>query len=253
LHQQRTRAWRRCQRLKYIRKRSLPTPHYSCRQPLIRGKLSKTKVWPAYCRPLRYHAYLSKNWKFIYLRSNKLARAAQLGQEYPRKHWRSLLDDVFLDEELNMVGITDDDPFDLSRFAIAQEGVYPRVLSELKNGQKKTHWIWYIFPQIEGLGESETSKFYAIKSREEAREYLNHPLLGKRLLECSEAVLAIAGRSVTEIFAFPDDLKLQSSMTLFASFSEPNSIFIRVLEKYFSGEQDVKTLQILEKLELDRH
>ncbi|MGK7927475.1 MAG: DUF1810 domain-containing protein [Spirulina sp.] len=148
-----------------------------------------------------------------------------------------------------MVESSDDDPFDLERFAIAQEGIYPQVLSELKSGQKRTHWMWYIFPQIEGLGASETSQFYAIKNPEEARAYLDHPLLGKRLLECSQAVLAIQGRSVSEIFAFPDDLKLKSSMTLFARFSEKNSIFFRILEKYFSGKQDVKTLQLLEKLD----
>ncbi len=148
-----------------------------------------------------------------------------------------------------MVESSYDDPFDLERFAIAQEGVYSQVLSELKSGQKRTHWMWYIFPQIEGLAASETSQFYAIKSPEEARAYLAHPLLGKRLLECSQAVLAIQGRSVSEIFAFPDDLKLKSSMTLFARFSEKNSIFFRILEKYFSGEQDVKTLQLLDKLD----
>ncbi|MEM9544021.1 MAG: DUF1810 domain-containing protein [Cyanobacteria bacterium P01_E01_bin.42] len=148
-----------------------------------------------------------------------------------------------------MVGITDGDPLDLNRFTIAQEGVYPRVLAELAGGRKRTHWIWYIFPQIVGLGESETTKFYAIKSKEEVREYLEHPILGKRLRECTEAVLAIQGRSISEIFAFPDDLKLKSSMTLFADFAEENSPFCRVLEKYFAGERDEKTLEILAKLD----
>ena len=151
-----------------------------------------------------------------------------------------------------MVGITDDDPLDLNRFTLAQEGVYPRVLMELERGQKQTHWMWYIFPQIAGLGESETATFYAIKSHEEARQYFNHPILGKRLLECSEAVFAIQGRSVSDIFAFPDDLKLKSSMTLFAHFveenSKENSIFVRVLDKYFAGERDMKTIQLLEQL-----
>lgn len=148
-----------------------------------------------------------------------------------------------------MVGITDNDPLDLNRFTIAQEGVYPRVLAELESGRKRTHWMWYIFPQIAGLGESETTKFYAIKSRIEVGEYLDHPILGARLRECAEAVLAIQGRSVSEIFAFPDDLKLKSSMTLFAHFTEENSVFLRVLEKYFSGERDAKTIEFLEKLE----
>ncbi|MBP0018521.1 MAG: DUF1810 domain-containing protein [Cyanobacteria bacterium SBLK] len=148
-----------------------------------------------------------------------------------------------------MVGITDGDPLDLNRFTIAQEGVYPRVFAELESGRKRTHWMWYIFPQITGLGESETTKFYAIKSKEEVREYLAHPILGTRLRECAEVVLAVQGRSISEIFAFPDDLKLKSSMTLFANFTEENSVFLRVLEKYFSGERDARTIEILEQLE----
>lgn len=139
-------------------------------------------------------------------------------------------------------------PFDLGRFISAQEGIYERVLAELRRGQKRTHWIWFIFPQIDGLAHSATSKHYAIKSIEEARQYLNHPILGARLLECAEAVLAIEGRSVSEIFGYPDDLKLKSSMTLFAYVADPRSVFVRVLDKYFQGEQDVRTLDLLEKL-----
>jgi len=139
-----------------------------------------------------------------------------------------------------------DDPFDLSRFTRAQERIYDTVLAELRSGRKRTHWIWFIFPQIDGLGHSPTSKYYAIKSIEEARQYLNHPILGARLLECTEAVLAVEGRSVSEIFGYPDDMKLKSSMTLFASVAEnPHSVFISVLEKYFQGEQDDRTLQLL--------
>ena len=141
-----------------------------------------------------------------------------------------------------------DDPFDLSRFMRAQEGIYNRVLAELRAGQKRTHWMWFIFPQIDGLGHSTTSKHYAIKSKEEARQYLNHPVLGTRLLECAEVVFTIEGRSVSKIFGYPDDLKLKSSMTLFASVANPRSVFVRVLDKYFHGEQDVRTLQLLEKL-----
>jgi len=141
-----------------------------------------------------------------------------------------------------------DDLFELSRFTSAQENIYDRVLSEIRSGQKRTHWMWYIFPQIDGLGHSTTSKHYAIKSIEEARQYLNHPVLGTRLLECAEAVFAIEGRSVSEIFGYPDDLKLRSSMTLFASVEDPGSVFVRVLDKYFHGERDVRTLHILEKL-----
>jgi len=137
---------------------------------------------------------------------------------------------------------------DLSRFTIAQELIYDNVLAELRNGRKRTHWMWFIFPQIDGLGHSETAKHYAIKSIEEARQYLNHPVLGKRLLECAEAVFAIEGRSISEIFAYPDNLKLKSSMTLFAYVTAPDSMFDRVLDKYFNGERDALTLQLLEKL-----
>lgn len=140
------------------------------------------------------------------------------------------------------------DPFDLSRFTPAQERIYDRVLAELRSGQKRTHWMWYIFPQIDGLGHSTTTKHYAIKSIEEARQYLNHSVLGTRLLECAEAVLAVEGRSVSEIFGYPDDLKLKSSMTLFETVADKRSVFVRVLDKYFHGERDVRTLHLLEKL-----
>jgi uncharacterized protein (DUF1810 family) len=139
-------------------------------------------------------------------------------------------------------------PFDLGRFTSAQDGIYGRVLAELRRGQKRTHWMWFIFPQIDGLAHSTTSKHYAIKSIEEARQYLNHPVLGTRLLECAETVLAIEGRSISEIFGYPDDLKLKSSMTLFAHVADPRSVFVRILDKYFQGERDVRTLDLLEKL-----
>ena len=103
----------------------------------------------------------------------------------------------------------------------------------------------FIFPQIEGLGSSATSEYYAIKSRDEARAYLSHPLLGPRLLECTEAVLAIENRSVSDVFGFPDDLKLRSCMTLFAAVGSPGSVFERVLDRCFKGEHDLTTLQIL--------
>jgi len=140
------------------------------------------------------------------------------------------------------------DPFDLGRFASAQEGIYGSVLAELKRGQKRTHWMWFIFPQIDGLAHSTTSKYYAIKSIEEARKYLNHPVLGTRLLQCAETVLAVEGRSVSEIFGYPDDLKLKSSMTLFAYVADPRSVFVRILDKFFQGERDVRTLDLLEQL-----
>lgn len=137
-----------------------------------------------------------------------------------------------------------DEPFGLSRFTSAQARFYDRVLAELRSGQKRTHWMWYIFPQIDGLAYSTTSKYYAIKSIAEARQYLNHPVLGTRLLECAEVVFAIDGRSISEIFAFPDNLKLKSCMTLFACVAEPRSVFVRILDKYFHGERDVRTLQL---------
>ncbi len=141
-----------------------------------------------------------------------------------------------------------DDPFDLKRFISAQEGVYERVLSELKMGRKRTHWMWYIFPQIDGLGSSPTAKRYAIKSMEEARTYLDHPVLGARLLECTETVLAIKEGSADEIFGHPDNMKLKSCMTLFAAVSAPGSVFKHVLDKYFDGQLDESTLRILEKM-----
>lgn len=151
-----------------------------------------------------------------------------------------------VDGEASMINTSD--TIDLSRFTTAQESVYDGVLGELRNGRKRTHWMWYIFPQLDGLGFSATSKYYALKSVEEARQYLHHPVLGKRLLECAEAVLAVEGRSVSEIFGYPDDLKLKSSMTLFACVAAPGSVFARILDKYFNGGQDALTLQLLEKL-----
>ncbi|MGZ4969349.1 MAG: DUF1810 domain-containing protein [Methylobacter sp.] len=140
------------------------------------------------------------------------------------------------------------DTVDLSRFTSAQESVYASVLGELRSGWKRSHWMWYIFPQIDGLGHSATSKHYAIKNIEEARQYLNHPILGKRLLECAEAVFTIKGRSISEIFGYPDNLKFKSSMTLFDYVAAPCSIFARILDKHFNGERDTLTLQLLEKL-----
>ena len=140
-----------------------------------------------------------------------------------------------------------DDPYDLNRFLVAQEGVYERALAELKGGQKRTHWMWYIFPQIAGLGYSPAAKRYSIKSREEALQYLSHPLLGKRLSECTEAVLALKGGTVSEIFGYPDDLKFKSSMTLFEKMAGPGSVFSAALERYCRGERDAATLKLLEK------
>jgi uncharacterized protein (DUF1810 family) len=139
-----------------------------------------------------------------------------------------------------------DDPFALSRFTTAQEGIYDSVLSELRSGLKRTHWMWFIFPQIDGLGHSFIAKQYAIKSILEAEQYLKHPILGPRLVECSETVLALKGRSISEIFGYPDDLKLKSSMTLFDCVAGSPQVFAKILDKYFQGERDTKTLSLLE-------
>lgn len=137
------------------------------------------------------------------------------------------------------------DPYDLSRFLRAQEGDYDHALSELRAGRKRSHWMWYIFPQLAGLGSSEISRRYAIRSTDEARAYLGHRVLGPRLRECAEAVLEVEGRSAHEIFGSPDDLKLRSSATLFACASAAGSVFERLLAKYFGGEPDPVTLRLL--------
>jgi len=137
------------------------------------------------------------------------------------------------------------DPFDLDRFVRAQAADYDRALSELRGGQKRSHWMWYIFPQIEGLGQSPMSRRYSIKSAAEARAYLDHPVLGLRLRECAAAVNGIAGRSALEIFGSPDDMKLRSCATLFANVSDDN-VFEQVLQKYFNGQHDQETLRRLQ-------
>jgi len=140
------------------------------------------------------------------------------------------------------------DPYDLNRFISAQQGLYDRALVELQDGLKRSHWMWYIFPQIDGLGHSPTTRHYSIKSLEEAQQYLAHPVLGARLVECAEAILAVQGQTASDIFGHPDDWKLQSSMTLFELVSNPRSIFEQVLDKYYEGKRDSKTLQIVDAL-----
>jgi uncharacterized protein (DUF1810 family) len=136
------------------------------------------------------------------------------------------------------------DPFDLERFLLAQDRIYPRVLSELQAGEKMSHWMWFIFPQIRGLGRSPVSIEYAISSRNEARAYLQHPILGPRLKECTDLVLRVEGRSAFEIFDEPDDMKFRSCMTLFAQVST-DDIFQRALDKYCDGVPDQLTLDRL--------
>jgi uncharacterized protein (DUF1810 family) len=136
------------------------------------------------------------------------------------------------------------DPYDLDRFVKAQAANYDQALSELREGRKRSHWMWYIFPQMDGLGLSPMSRKYSIKSAAEARAYLDHPVLGPRLLECAAVVCNIVGRSALEIFGAPDDMKLRSSATLFASVSG-GGVFEQLIQKYFAGQPDEKTLQIL--------
>ena len=137
-----------------------------------------------------------------------------------------------------------EDLYDLTRFLLAQEADYDRALSEIRSGRKQSHWMWYIFPQINGLGFSSTSRHYAIRGLAEAKAYLEHPVLGPRLLECGEAVVSVEGRSATEIFGSPDDLKLRSCATLFARVSQPGSVFERLLGKYYQGKPDERTIQL---------
>ena len=137
------------------------------------------------------------------------------------------------------------DAHDLSRFLDAQEGSYEIALSEIRHGRKRSHWMWFIFPQYAGLGFSATSQRYAIKSVAEAEAYLNHPVLRPRLIACYEALLDIDGRSAHEMFGSPDDVKLKSSATLVAHVSPVGSVFERVLDKYFRGERDEKSLRLL--------
>ena len=137
------------------------------------------------------------------------------------------------------------DPYDLARFVTAQRDVYPIALAELQAGCKRSHWMWFVFPQFAGLGSSATSRHFAIRSADEARAYLAHPVLGPRLVECAEALLAIEGRSAHEIFGSPDDLKLKSSATLFALVSPAGSVFEQLLDRYFAGARDDRTLRLL--------
>ncbi|GGC12755.1 DUF1810 domain-containing protein [Dyadobacter sediminis] len=133
----------------------------------------------------------------------------------------------------------------LNRFLEAQNRDYSQALSEMKSGRKRSHWIWYIFPQIHGLGFSSTSEFYAITDLNEANDYLQHPVLGSRLIEITKAVLAHNGKTANQIMGSPDDLKLKSCMTLFGLLENTNPVFQQVLDKYFNGMQDQKTLAII--------
>jgi uncharacterized protein (DUF1810 family) len=141
--------------------------------------------------------------------------------------------------------VTADDPDDLRRFTEAQERVYPTVLAELRDGRKRSHWIWFIFPQLRGLGLSSTAHHYGIASRQEARAYLAHDVLGPRLRECARLIAQIDGRTAEEVFGWPDCLKVRSSMTLFAAVTEDNADFVSVLDRFYGGDTDPETLEML--------
>jgi uncharacterized protein (DUF1810 family) len=137
------------------------------------------------------------------------------------------------------------DPFHLQRFLDAQDTVFDQVCSELRRGRKTTHWMWFIFPQIRGLGHSAMAMEYAISSKQEAEAYLKHPILGVRLRTCVQLVNQVEDRSVEQIFGYPDDLKFHSSMTLFAASTADNQIFKDAMEKYFGGQLDPLTMERL--------
>ncbi len=141
------------------------------------------------------------------------------------------------------------DPYGLQRFVDAQNPVYEKVCSELRDGRKKSHWMWYIFPQIEGLGSSQLARRFSLSSLAEAAAYLEHPTLGPRLAECTSLVNLVERRPIEQIFGYPDDLKFRSSMTLFAHATPNNRVFIDALQKYFSGEFDPATLARLQALQ----
>ena len=135
------------------------------------------------------------------------------------------------------------DRYELKRFVEAQDGVYEQACAELRAGRKRSHWMWFVFPQIRGLGSSPTAVRFAISGMEEARAYLEHPMLGSRLRECTGIVVDVEGRSVEQIFGYPDDLKFHSSITLFAKAAAEAGVFGEALEKFFGGEMDRGTLE----------
>jgi len=134
----------------------------------------------------------------------------------------------------------------LQRFLDAQQRSYETALAEIRQGKKRSHWMWYIFPQIQGLGFSETSRYYAIKDIAEAIDYLDHPVLGNRLITISRSLMQLTNQTAYQVFGSPDDMKLHSCMTLFTSLPGADPVFRQVLDKYFAGQPDKKTLQILE-------
>lgn len=139
----------------------------------------------------------------------------------------------------------DADCFELERFVVVQQEAYEFALQEMRGGRKRSHWMWFIFPQVAGLGTSAMAERYAIKSRREAEAYLAHPILGPRLVECAKALLELKGKTASEVMGYPDDLKLRSSMTLFAALAGPESPFQKVIDHYFEGRADQRTMDYL--------
>lgn len=137
------------------------------------------------------------------------------------------------------------DPFDLERFVRAQAPVFAGALEELRQGEKRSHWMWFVFPQLQGLGTSTMARRYAISGKDEARAFLTHPVLGSRLLDCTLAMNALEGKSAFEVLGSPDDQKFQSSMTLFAAVADDPQPFMAALDKYFGGQKDSKTVEFL--------
>jgi len=138
-----------------------------------------------------------------------------------------------------------DDPYDLQRFVTAQNPVFEQVCLELRAGRKDGHWMWFVFPQLKGLGNSGMANKFGISSRDEAEAYLRNSILGPRLRKCTELVNLVEGRSIEQIFGYPDNLKFRSSMTLFAQVESDNEIFAKALQKYFGGQPDRLTLELL--------
>jgi uncharacterized protein (DUF1810 family) len=140
---------------------------------------------------------------------------------------------------------SESDPYDLKRFVLAQERCYASALAEIRRGEKETHWMWFVFPQLAGLGRSATSQHYGLRDLGEAAAYLRHPLLGARLTECFRAAISVQARSARDLFSSPDDLKFHSSATLFACVTPGDPVFQQVLDRYFQGRRDGATLRLL--------
>ena len=136
--------------------------------------------------------------------------------------------------------------YDLSKFVLAHRSYYSTALSEMKNGRKASHWMWYIFPQIQGLGSSGTAMYYAIENYEEAKEYIENPVTGAHLREISETLLSLESNDATQVMGWPDDLKLRSSMTLFALATKENEVFLKVLDKFYDNQPDAQTVDFLD-------